>query len=220
MNEGSVIINGDVKSHATSTGGDNDDMTLLMQACCDGDTNDVIELIMKQTDVNKCDTHGITALMYASVGHFNCLKVLLENDADVDFADINGWTALMSAIDFGSFDCIKLLIDFDANINKCDRHGITALMYSSCIPSRSTSTKLLLEFGADINAQDNSGMTALMWACQYKSGENIRLLLEYGADYDLQDNTKRTAMEYISNHSSHLKNIFEEHFNSNMFILK
>jgi len=49
--------------------------------------------------------------------HFNCVKILLQNGADILAKEENGWSPLAFAADDGALDCIKLLVEAGTDVN-------------------------------------------------------------------------------------------------------
>ena len=71
----------------------------------------------------------MTPLISACIdGRAGCVRALLQSpEADVDFADAEGHTALHAACAFGSTDCVRMLIQAGASLNLADLEGATAL---------------------------------------------------------------------------------------------
>ena len=67
-----------------------------------GDAKRVLELLLSGTiNVNMVDSYGNTALMLASdYGHTHLVKILLNNGADPNIENKNGWTAIDFATGF------------------------------------------------------------------------------------------------------------------------
>lgn len=112
----------------------------------------------------------------------------INDGADVNKPDENGWTPLMLAAYSGNKDIVKLLIDKGASINMKNTVGITPLLAATTFPaSRKYAVevvKLLLENGADINSENNEGKTPMKNAfyCSHKNCSKIvELLKQYGA---------------------------------------
>ena len=85
------------------------------------------------------------------------IKLLLENKADINLQDNDGWTALT-----------------------------VSLKYLNTNSSLET-VKLLLKNGANVNIKNNKGRTPLMVASKYSkeySSEIVKLLIKYGAEVD------------------------------------
>ena len=53
-----------------------------------------------------------------SHGFLQCVRLLINNNAYVDFVDDENETALTYAASFGHGDCVHLLLDANANVNQ------------------------------------------------------------------------------------------------------
>lgn len=69
--------------------------------------------------LNYCALHGND--------DYGTLKILIENNANLNYLDTDGWSALVYASDYEHEYCIKLLIENGANIH----FNIKLLLYSS-----------------------------------------------------------------------------------------
>jgi ankyrin repeat protein len=71
----------------------------IIQACEDGDTAKVLDLLAGNPDLaNFQDENGLTPLIMASLqGHQEVLDRLLAHGAHVDMPEYDGWTPLMFA---------------------------------------------------------------------------------------------------------------------------
>lgn len=84
--------------HAAASEGDAAKLRELLTA--DGESKDVK------------DSEGRTALHFAcGYGELDCVKVLLEFEADINALDENKNTALHYAAGYGQAECVKLLLD-------------------------------------------------------------------------------------------------------------
>ena len=71
-------------------------MSPLHDACLDGDTERVRQLLDDGAPMDEKDEHGMTALMEASMhGHTEVVRLLLDKGAAVDEKNKDGGTALM-----------------------------------------------------------------------------------------------------------------------------
>lgn len=69
--------------------------------------------------------------LFASRGNVDMLKLLAEFGANVNQADSQGSTALMSACLHGNLDIVELLVKAGAALNATDSKGSTALVYAA-----------------------------------------------------------------------------------------
>lgn len=73
-----------------------------------------------------------TALMMAAGGgHSECVRKLLDADADLEKEDRNDWTALFYAAKAGSLPCIRLLVEAGADVNAKDGDMVSLLIYAT-----------------------------------------------------------------------------------------
>ena len=71
----------------------------------------------------------MTPLISACIdGRVACVQALLQSpEADLDFVDVDGHTALHAACAFGYADCVRMLIAAGASLSLRDHEGSTAL---------------------------------------------------------------------------------------------
>lgn len=107
---------------------DDSDITALMRAARDGETNDIETLLKHGVDVNAMDSSGWTALTYASArGDSKSVKLLLKANANVNAKAEAGSTALMAAVQYGHVSIVKLLLSSGADVNATSKDGGTAI---------------------------------------------------------------------------------------------
>lgn len=93
---------------------------LLFNAVAENDVYELKELINKHhVNINHRSPSGLCALHYAALeGSFECVKILIENGADIDVEDTQGCSPLDFAVRGGQFDCAAYLIKAGAEISK------------------------------------------------------------------------------------------------------
>jgi len=170
----------------------------LVEAALAGDLEEVKRLIAEGADVNATSPEipevKFTPIMAAANrGHAQVAQVLLENGAEVNATDFQGWTALYYT--FWIFpgedneenhrervQLVKALIASGADVNK-QCQGISPLINAiSTGTPRLGSIEALLDAGADIHFKDNRGLTPLYWAAFEGDRDVLDLILERG-DY-------------------------------------
>ncbi|KAF8247661.1 ankyrin [Wilcoxina mikolae CBS 423.85] len=104
--------------------------------------------------------------------------MLLDNGAELEVHDYNGFTALFDATFANNPDMVALLLDKGADLNARCKLQRTALHVSAERDGVEV-IRILLERGADINAKDIHDITPLMLAGSDRAGA---ILMEYGAD--------------------------------------
>jgi ankyrin repeat protein len=138
-------------------------------------------------------------------------RLLLEKDANSNYKDNHGSSALHLASRHASSDLARLFLDRGANPNAGDKWGNTALheassdardeegstpLHRAAIWGRPQEVaQLLLDHGADVNAQEGDRWTALHLAAQRGHHRVVEVLLERGADPHARTNEGKTPFQ-------------------------
>ena len=121
---------------------------------------------------------------------------LIRSGANVNEADANGSTPLMTACRWADLAMVKLLLANGANANQPrTAKGRTPLMVACAYYSGILITKALVEKGADVNAVANDGTTALMLAAKNAKLDVVEYLLSHGAEPSHKDAAGSTALD-------------------------
>ena len=92
---------------------------------------------------------GDTALYLAvDRGHTYTAKALLELGAEVNTANLGGWTPLMMAAAQGNLETIELLLQWGADFRPINRWGATALSEARKSFRSAQAADLLIRAGA------------------------------------------------------------------------
>lgn len=92
-----------------------------------GDARTLQDLVYSGIDVNAEGTLEVGPLLIAAYAvDLECIKVLVEADADPDVAEGDGWTPLMFVAHAGSFEATKYLIDQGADPFMANHDEFTA----------------------------------------------------------------------------------------------
>ena len=136
---------------------------LGVQSADEIDEKRAIELIKDGANIEKKDTFGQTALIWASrYRRVEVVKTLLSRGAKVDEKDNDGDTALMWASANGHVEVVEALIENGAKVDEKDNKGYTALMRASySYKRRAEVIKALLDAGAKVDEKNNGGNTAI-----------------------------------------------------------
>ena len=142
----------------------------LLEACRDGQIDDVKELLEAGAGVNApvgdSNSYGGVALIDASSqGHLDIMELLLDNGVDVNSQRDFGMTPLAAATRAGSREAVELLVNRGADVNQFPGDGSPPLI-SAANRNDPEIVKLLLEAGADVNITVSDSWTALMEACR------------------------------------------------------
>uniref|UniRef100_A0A673IUU8 Ankyrin repeat domain-containing protein 29 n=1 Tax=Sinocyclocheilus rhinocerous TaxID=307959 RepID=A0A673IUU8_9TELE len=134
-----------------------------------------------RVDADCKDGYGTTALMVASYsGHYESVRELIMQGADINLQRETGSTALFFASQQGHNEIVKLLFEFGASTEFRTKDGGTALS-AACQHGHSKVVETLLKNGANVHDQLNDGATALFLASQEGHVTVIRQLLSSGA---------------------------------------
>nr|XP_020766739.1 cortactin-binding protein 2 isoform X1 [Odocoileus virginianus texanus] len=152
--------------------------TLLQQAAAQGNVTLLSMLLNEEgLDINYSCEDGHSALYSAAKnGHTDCVRLLLNAEAQVNAADRNGFTPLCAAAARGHFKCVELLIAYNANINHAADGGQTPL-YLACKNGNKECIKLLLEAGTDRSVKTRNGWTPIHAAVDTGNVDSLRLLM-------------------------------------------
>ncbi|KAK5670768.1 hypothetical protein QVD99_002539 [Batrachochytrium dendrobatidis] len=138
-------------------------------------------------------THRLESMYIraASNGDIGRLHECLYSEAadwiDLDAAEEEGTTALISAACFGHVEVIRMLLDAGAGIDCCDKNGWTPLMWA-CANGYQAAAKVLIEAGANKQAKSNRGRSIVDLSTKNGNSEIVRIL-----DPGLADNRERKA---------------------------
>lgn len=114
------------------------------------------------------------------------LELLNAKPVLVNARDIEGRTALITAIENRDVDWSGYLLQQGADPNMALKDGDTPLMVASRLGMQEV-VDWLLGMGARVNDSNRSGETALIIAVQQRQVPVVRSLLEAGADPDKTD---------------------------------
>ena len=111
---------------------------------------------------------GCTALWIAAAnGHFDVVRLLIEQNAEVDGRTSKNSTPLRAAAFYGHLDTARCLVENGADVNARNNLNSTPLMVT-CDNGHLDVTSYLVKHGANINLQDNDGRSCLH--CASKGG--------------------------------------------------
>ena len=132
-------------------------------------------------------------LVAAGQGNLAALKSALDAGANIELADLDGYTSLLIASEDGTLNVVKELIARGANIEATDNRGDTSLSLSSYNGHLSI-VKELIAAGANVNAVNKLGMTSLIYASSEGHLEIVRELLARGANIEAADVYGNTSL--------------------------
>lgn len=136
----------------------------LMIAVFKNNLAEVKELAPK-TEVNVHTHIGDTPLMAAIRNDLlEVVQILLENGANPDFPNIEGWYPIHFATQENNLQIVELLVKHGAVINRQDgRFGNTPL-HTAIAKSDRALVDYFLQLGLDVNIPNKSGVTVADFA--------------------------------------------------------
>mmetsp|Transcript_26300 Transcript_26300/g.42152 ORF Transcript_26300/g.42152 Transcript_26300/m.42152 type:complete len:178 (+) Transcript_26300:127-660(+) len=160
-----------VDDHDTFSG-----LTPLQAAAFGGDVAKVIELLDAGADVNiqaNGENAGKTAAMLAaSAGCAEILKVMNRGPSLLNLKDADGGTAAMSAAVHSHSSVLDYLIEKKVDLNAVDGDGWTALMYACSVGAADAVAKLVAN-GADASLKNAAGDSAMDMCKASKKRHNL-----------------------------------------------
>ena len=176
----------------------------------------ITKMIIGKADNNLINDslEGKTPLIIA-VGnsYFETAKILIENGADVNSVDFEGWSALSYAVNNGDIGIAKLLLTNKAKI----KGELLLAIKSPIVESRIDMMKLLIDNKANINYTDDDGFTPLNIAIETGNMETVKLLITNGADVNglMQDGVSLIGYAIAQNNMDLLQILIENGANIN-----
>jgi ankyrin repeat protein len=129
----------------------------------------------------------------ASEGNETMVRILLNEEVNVDAMDEDGTSALHNAARNGHKAVVLLLLEHKADANARDYCRETA-MHWGVKNGHKAVVQVLLEHKADVNVRNNYGETALHWGVKNGHEAVVQLLLEHKADINMNDAHGSTAL--------------------------
>lgn len=146
--------------------------------------------------VEVMDKFGLTPLMVAAKNGFtDVIEILLEFNAEPDYANSNGKTSLMAACYAGQEEAARLLRQHGASWETRDKNGLTAIHW--CSDGGHDDLLLwVLKDGAPVDIEDNiNGWTPLMRiACLSGNDDVAEVLIAKGANINKFDKSGKTVL--------------------------
>jgi ankyrin repeat protein len=172
----------------------------LIRAAALGKHRRVISSLKTGANVNAHDTHGRTALHWASQeGHTTTVKLLIKHGARVDLLDGRGFSPLMLAIGEGHQKIVACLLAAGARVNqRCKPSDYGTALVLAAAWNRLNIVRQLVSCGAHVNSKDSAGRTPLFFAVSSGHFEVVKFLIKQGAFVDLNfrgRGEKKTLLE-------------------------
>ena len=185
----------------------NDFATRLIIAARDGKLGFVKVLLRYEANIEARGTIKIdgevildcTALWIAAAkGHFDVVRLLIEQNAEVDCRISSNSTPLRAAAFGGYLDIVRCLVENGADVNAHACGNSTPLM-TTCHSGHLDVASYLLEHGAHINLQDNDERSCLHYASKQGHVQLVCELLASGAKQTRNLNRLTPLLEASNN---------------------
>ena len=137
----------------------------------------------------------------AASGHLDVVKLLIEQNADVDGRTSRDSTPLRAAAHQGHLDVVGCLVESGADVNARIKEGDTPLIIA-CVLGHLSVVTYLINKGAIMDLQSKNGNTALHSAVHGGHVDIISKLLVLGAASQLPNNRGLTPLLYACNKCS------------------
>ena len=118
--------------------------------------------INKGEDINAEQNRNKRTLLHmaAKKGYAKAVKMLLDNQADINVRDVMDATPLHDAVLEDKVEIVRILIAYGADLDVKSSYLSTPL-HNAALFGKVEIAKLLLENGADVNAKNNYDITPL-----------------------------------------------------------
>lgn len=184
--------------------------TELFNAVSRADLKTTQNLISAGIDINSLQTTDIVddevglpiklAPIHVAVlkKHYDIVKLLIDNKADVNITNEVEDTPLDLAIKVGDLEIVKLLINNKANVNaqnkaKCGR----APIFYTILHMHVNIASLLIASGASVNI-DLCGMSILSYAIQNNKPDITRLFIKNNANVNIQNPEDKSTLLHLA----------------------
>jgi ankyrin repeat protein/predicted DNA-binding WGR domain protein len=187
---------------------DNQRTTPLMYAASAGRVDNVRFLLQNDRSIPAFKNRkGYNAIHYAAeYGHFDVVKLLVENGLKIDLPGPDRKTCLHIAAAKGNWEMVEFLVNNGAKTTTKDKYKRTALLLA-CKNGNLKIASFLLQNGAPYEEGDSSDNTPLHYACAYGYPEVIQLLFTAGANPNAVNswNLTPTAVALLKSYFSCLR---------------
>lgn len=125
----------------------------------------------------------------------NIMKLLIDNKANINYTDENGFNPLNIAIESGDMELTKFLITNGANVNSLMQDGVSLIGYAIA-QNNMDLLQILIENGANVNYTngDSWANIPLQMASRLGLDNVIRILLTRNVDINAVDMNGNTAL--------------------------
>ena len=159
----------------------------------------------------KTETEFLTPLHYASYrGNIKIIKLLIENNADVNALSYNGLNMLHKAAQGNQPSAIVYFHKkYNMRLDSTDNDQLNAL-HLAAISGMDNSVIYLLSLGIDPNKRDVNGNTALHYAVKYEHPRIVKKLLQCGANKNLIEKIHKKSAVMMAEDKPEIMEIFRK----------
>jgi len=148
------------------------------------------------------------------------LKLLIENNCNINLTDSIGNSAFMYACDKNNGEIMEMLLDRKVDINQTNTNEENALIRICKNKKENLNcVKLLVKRSINIHHEDNMGNTALFYACENSHSATINLLLSYQININHINKKEENLLIYLLKNNCKInilniliKNAFNIHY--------
>ncbi|XP_057299481.1 uncharacterized protein LOC130630100 [Hydractinia symbiolongicarpus] len=169
----------------------------LHAAARNGHTDVLNYLLQQNADVNVMNTEGTSLYTAVDSDQISCVKILLDNNADINKYVKQFSTPLCRSVAKKKKMITDLLLTNGANINLQSQRDNSTPLYTAVEVKWEEGVKLLIEKKADVNLFNNL-RPPLCRAVQLKNKNIIQLLLSNGADINLPNLQNNSTSLYTA----------------------
>jgi hypothetical protein len=167
------------------------DINSLRQACLDGDSDMLEQLLKLQVPIHgkdAIDVCGLSPIHYAAnAGNALPIKILVSAEADINVTGgARNETALHCAANKGRQKATAMLLHLKADIHAKDKGEMTPLHYSAW-KGHSAVCKLLIKDSASPDATDTAGQVPLHLAAWHSRVDTVSYFIKLKCRIDTED---------------------------------
>jgi ankyrin repeat protein len=118
-------------------------------------------------------------------GEIDTVRKLLQEGADANELNADGWTPLTIAVRSGHTEIAEILLAVGAEVNVVDEYGMTPLMWAEG-GGHDELVQILLQAGADVK-EGEYRLQAIVTAAEHGRLDVVQMLLHEGADANARD---------------------------------
>ncbi len=155
---------------------------------------DELNSFIKENGINPNDKSA-ALLLACQKGNTIHVRILLSQNADINYTDNNRWMPIHFAVSRGDMDITSLLLENYCDVNPVTSQGHSPLGIAS-FNNNISLMRLLIEYNASINVSDNNCIPPFIMASMNSSYEAMDFLLKNNADINICNKTLGSALHW------------------------